>query len=96
MAGDQTTVKVHNFVKDTVSEMIEKFKKNGISFKSETAFIDISVLRMRQDFDNVNWKNQKSINDFAESIIDDFLYLEESKLVKVKMRGKPFITSDVK
>jgi hypothetical protein len=89
MKGDQTTVKVHNFVKDYIQEMIDDFEKKGISFKSESEIIDIAVLRLHNEFENTDWKSQRSVNTLAEGMINDFLYLEQSKLVKVLMRNRP-------
>lgn len=96
MKGDQVTVKVHNFAKDYVKQMIEDFEKKGISFKSESAIIDIAVLRLQREFENTIWSNQKSVNTLAEGMINDYLYLEQSGLVKVLMRNRPKIGDGLK
>lgn len=91
--ADQITVKVHNFTKDYIDEIISNLKKAGFSFESEKALYSVAVLRLKSESDNVNWNNKKSVNEFLEGLLNDLYYLEETKIVKTKMRGFPKIES---
>ena len=83
---DQITVKVHSFAIDYLTEMLEHFEKEGFSFSSELALHDIAVLHLKDRFDEA-LKSKSDFKAFVEGIIADAIYLQEEKIVKVKMRG---------
>ena len=84
--SDQVTVKVHEFVVDYLSEMLEHFESEGFTFSSELALHDIAVLHLKDRFEEAK-KSKTDFKDFVEGLIADAIYLQEEKIVKVKMRG---------
>ena len=48
--SDQITVKIHTFVIDYLSEMLEHFEKEGLNFTSELALHDVAVLHLHDTF----------------------------------------------
>lgn len=84
--SDQITVKIHTFVIDYLTEMLEYFEKEGLNFTSELALHDVAVLHLHDTFLKAK-KSKEGFKTFMESMINDCLYLQESEIVKVKMRG---------
>ena len=84
--SNQVTVKVHEFVVDYLTEMLEHFEKEGFSFSSELALHDIAVLHLKDRFDEAQ-KSKVDFKSFVEGLIADAMYLQEEKIVTVKMRG---------
>lgn len=85
---DQITVKIHKFAKKYAENVVKRFKKSGIPL-TETAIFDIAVFRLMNELDQVNWNSKKSRNEFIQGFIDDLMYLQEDKIIKVKMRNIP-------
>ncbi len=84
--SDQVTVKVHNFVVNSLTDMLEYFEKEGLNFTSELALHDVAVLRLKDQYDEAI-KSKDGFKTFMESMINDCLYLQDNDIVKVKMRG---------
>lgn len=84
--SDQITVKVHNFVPEYLTVMLDFFKEKGLMFSSELALHDVAVLRLKDQYDEAI-KTPDGFKTFMESMINDCLYLQENEIVKVKMRG---------
>jgi arginine deiminase len=84
--SDQITVKVHNFVPQYLTDMLDFFEKEGLRFSSELALHDVAVLRLKDQYDEAI-KTKEGFKTFMESMINDCLYLQENEIVKVKMRG---------
>ncbi len=88
MAGDQITVKVHNYVKDLAEEIEGVLKKKKYKI-TETAIYDVMAKLLAEKFDTVNWNSTKSENTFIEFLINTLEDLQKSKDVKVKYRSIP-------
>ena len=86
--SDQITVKIHKFAKKYAEDTVKLFKKAGIPI-TETAIFDIAVSRLKDELDQVNWESEKSRNEFIQGFIDDLMYLQQHKIIKVKMRNIP-------
>lgn len=84
--SDQITVKVHNFVVEYLTDMLDFFEKEGLKFSSELALHDVAVLRLKDQY-NEAIKTKDGFKTFMESMINDCLYLQDNGIVKVKMRG---------
>ena len=85
---DQITVKIHKFAKKYAENVVKRFKKAGIPL-TETAIFDIAVSRLMDELDHINWESEKSRNEFIQGFIDDLMYLQQNKIIKVKMRNIP-------
>jgi len=87
--SDQTTAKVHKFTREFAEEMVKMIEKTGADFKmSEIIFFDIAMYRLKQQFKNVDWKNENSVHYFIENLLNDAFEIQK-KHVKVKIRNLP-------
>lgn len=88
-ASDQATAKVHNFTIDFAEKMIKIVADTGADFKmSRTLFFDIAMLRLMDEFNQVDWKNPTKSNHFIEKLLSDAFDIQK-KYVTVKMRNLP-------
>lgn len=87
--SDQATAKVHNFTIEFADDMIQTIVKTGADFKmSKTIIFDIAILRLKEEFDEVDWKNPVKFNHFIEKLLSDAFEIQK-KHVKIKMRNLP-------
>lgn len=87
--SDQATAKVHNFTIDFSEKMIKLVAETGADFKmSRTLFFDIAMLRLMEDFNQVDWKNPTKSNHFIEKLLSDAFEIQK-KYVKIKIRNLP-------
>lgn len=88
-SSDQFTLKAHKFNSDFAKYMKKKILDSGAEFKlTETIFFDIAMFRLKQEFDEVDWKNETKVNHFLEKLLVDIFEIQK-KLVKVKIRNLP-------
>lgn len=85
-SSDQVTLKVHSFVPDYIKDMVVELKGSGVKFESEIVMIDIAVLRLKDQIDDAK-KNPSKMKALMEGLLNDAWFLEDSKLVKVKIRN---------
>lgn len=87
--SDQATAKVHNFTIQFAEDMIHTIAKTGADFKmSKTLFFDIAMLRLKEEFNQVDWQNPTKSNHFIEKLLSDAFEIQK-KYVKIKMRNLP-------
>lgn len=87
--SDQFTLKAHKFTGDFAKLMKKKILESGAEFKlTETIFYDIAMFRLKEEFDQVDWKNETKVNHFLEKLLVDIFEIQK-KLVKVKIRNLP-------
>jgi len=87
--SDQTTSKVHKFTREFAEEMVKMIEKTGADFKmSEILFFDIAMFRLKNEFDQVDWKSQVQVNHFIENLLNDAFEIQK-KHVTVKIRNLP-------
>lgn len=82
-------VKSHKFTGVFAKLMKKKILASGAEFKlSESIFFDIAMYRLKEEFDNVDWKNETKVNHFLEKLLVDIFEIQK-KHVKVKIRNLP-------
>jgi len=87
--SDQTTAKVHKFTREFAEAMVKVIESTGADFKmSEIIFFDIGMFRLKNEFDQVDWKNEVKANHFIQDLLNDAFEIQK-KHVKVKMRNLP-------
>ena len=85
--SDQGTTKVHTFAIKYAEDIVELINNFGIKFESVMAVHDVAILRIKDSFDGMSKMNKEEKKKFIENFLADIYYLEDEKIVKVKMRG---------
>ncbi len=68
--------------------MVKSIRETGADFKmSEIILYDIAIVRLKSDFDEVDWKSEVKVNHFIETLLNDAIEIQ--KLVKIKIRNLP-------